>query len=107
MPNSGRTACLERMLKRITDSNFPTDAAGRVYHVGVRPGEVANRVVTVGDAARLRRFSVLLDATPAPFELVSSRGYTVITGRYKTVPLSLIAIGMGAPVRFPLTQDDG
>lgn len=84
-------------MKISTDANFPMDAEGRVYHLAVRRGELANRIVQVGDAGRLRRFSALLDATPPPFELTSSRGFTVISGRYKGVPVSLVASGM---VRF-------
>lgn len=71
------------MKTTITDANFPKDSTGAVYHVGVKPGEVANRIVTCGDPARLRRFASFLDPSPKPFELVSSRGYTTITGRYK------------------------
>ncbi|ORY88946.1 nucleoside phosphorylase domain-containing protein [Leucosporidium creatinivorum] len=77
------------------DANFPKDSSGAVYHIGVKPGEVANRIVTCGDPIRLRRFATFLDPSPKPFELVSSRGYTTITGCYKGVPISLIAIGMG------------
>lgn len=58
-------------------------------------GEVANRIVAVGDPSRLRRFATFLEASPVPFELVSSRGYTTVTGRYKGVPVTLLAIGMG------------
>lgn len=58
-------------------------------------GEVANRIVTAGDPARVRRFAAFLDESPKPFELVSARGFVTITGRYKGVPVSLCAIGMG------------
>lgn len=51
--------------------------------------------MTVGDPARLRRFAPLLDAEPKPFEHASARGYLTLTGRYKGVPITLIAIGMG------------
>lgn len=83
------------MKDKISNANFPMDAQGAVYHVGVKAGEVANRIVTCGDHIRLRRFAAFLDPSPRPFELVSARGFTTITGRYKGVPLSLIAIGMG------------
>lgn len=71
------------MKATVTDANFPKDSTGAVYHIGVKPGEVANRIVTCGDHVRLRRFASFLDSSPKPFELVSSRGYTTITGRYK------------------------
>lgn len=51
--------------------------------------------MTAGDPARVRRFAAFLDQTPKPFELVSARGFVTITGRYKGVPVSLCAIGMG------------
>ena len=73
----------------------PVDAEGRVYHVSVKRGEVANRIVTAGDPARVRRFAKFLDASPKPFEVASGRGYLTITGRYKGVPVSVCAIGMG------------
>lgn len=71
------------------------DGEGRTYHVSVKRGEVANRILTVGDSTRLLRLVKYLDPLPKPFHLVSHRGYTVVTGRYKTTPVSLIAIGMG------------
>ncbi|BGP42080.1 hypothetical protein JCM10450v2_006166 [Rhodotorula kratochvilovae] len=83
------------MLETISNANFPMDADGRVYHVSVKAGQVANRIITVGDPARLHRFKQFLDAEPTPFEHASARGYTTVTGRYKGVPVTLIAIGMG------------
>ncbi|GAA5938824.1 nucleoside phosphorylase [Sporobolomyces koalae] len=73
----------------------PLDAEGRTYHVSTAPGQTANRILTVGDPARLHRVSKHLDEWPEPFERVSQRGYTTVTGRYKGVPVTLIAIGMG------------
>ncbi|GAA5945090.1 hypothetical protein JCM3775_000906 [Rhodotorula graminis] len=81
------------MLDKISNANFVPD--GRVYHVSVKSGQVANRIVTVGDPARLHRFKRFLDKEPKPFEHASARGYTTVTGRYKGVPVTLIAIGMG------------
>ncbi|GAA5913035.1 hypothetical protein JCM8208_005675 [Rhodotorula glutinis] len=83
------------MLDKISDANFVRASDGRVYHVSVKAGQVANRIVTVGDPARLHRFKRFLDKEPKPFEHASARGYTTVTGRYKGVPVTLIAIGMG------------
>lgn len=79
----------------MSNANCPMDASGATYHLGLKSGEVANRIVTCGDVARLRRFAQLLDPKPTPFELVSARGFTTVTGRYHDVPVSIIAIGMG------------
>ncbi|KAL1674315.1 nucleoside phosphorylase domain-containing protein [Schizophyllum commune] len=85
------------MKDALTDANFPRTADGRVYHLGVRPGEVANRIVTVGSPSRAHTLASLLDATPKPFTLASERGFLTITGRYKGVPISIMSIGMGSP----------
>ncbi|GJJ78530.1 hypothetical protein EMPS_10889 [Entomortierella parvispora] len=89
----------------MTNANFPMDAEGRTYHVGVKRGELANRVITVGDPVRAMILARSLDgvdpATPAKsvpsnlFSLASHRGFLTITGRYKNVPVSIVAIGMG------------
>lgn len=81
-------------MKIATDANFPMSSEGQVYHLAIANGQCANRIVQAGSAARIKEFSMLMDALPAPFESVSSRGFTVITGRYKGVPVSLIASGM-------------
>lgn len=84
------------MRNTITNANFPTDVEGRVYHVGIKRGEVANRIITVGDYVRARRIAVFFDGeevTGRPvFEFVSQRGFTTLTGRYKGVPVSIVAM---------------
>ena len=75
------------------DANFPVDGEGRVYHVGVRPGEVANRVVTVGDPKRARLLASFFDRPG--FELETNRGFTTHTGTYRGVALTVVATGMG------------
>ncbi|GLB41386.1 putative phosphorylase superfamily protein [Lyophyllum shimeji] len=81
----------------LTDANFPRTADQRVYHLGLRPGEVANRIITVGSPSRARGIAAHLDQNPKPFVLSSERGFLTITGRYKNVPISIISIGMGFP----------
>eukprot|EP01113_Clastostelium_recurvatum_P015331 TRINITY_DN1851_c0_g1_i2.p1 TRINITY_DN1851_c0_g1~~TRINITY_DN1851_c0_g1_i2.p1 ORF type:complete len:298 (+),score=35.84 TRINITY_DN1851_c0_g1_i2:21-914(+) len=79
------------------DANFPHDAEGRVYHLGVRKGEVANRILSVGDAGRAAMLSKMLD-DPDNLFIASNRGFTVYTGTYKKTPLTIIATGMGTPM---------
>ncbi|KAL7751667.1 hypothetical protein RI367_002666 [Sorochytrium milnesiophthora] len=95
-------------------ANFPTDDEGRVYHVGVKLGEVANKIITVGDPARAIVLATYLDGagdidptryrdflnyrSHAVFIHTSKRMFTTVTGRYKGVPVSIIAIGMGIPM---------
>ncbi|THU98218.1 purine and uridine phosphorylase [Dendrothele bispora CBS 962.96] len=83
------------MKDTLTDANFPRTADLRVYHLGLRPGEVANRIVTVGSPSRARTIASFFDANPKPFQLESERGFLTITGRYQGVPVSVMSIGMG------------
>ncbi|KAM5542312.1 hypothetical protein V8D89_004185 [Ganoderma adspersum] len=85
------------MRDRIVDANFPRTLDQRVYHLGLRAGEVANRIITLGAPSRAHGIASYLDPTPTPFEITSERGFTTITGRYKGVPVSIVAIGMGYP----------
>ncbi|KAG1730140.1 purine and uridine phosphorylase [Suillus paluster] len=85
------------MKDRIQDANFPKTEDGRVYHLGIRAGEVANRIITVGSISRAEGIAKMMDASPKLFSLYSERGFLTITGCYKSVPLSIVCIGMGAP----------
>ncbi|KAK3826391.1 MAG: nucleoside phosphorylase domain-containing protein [Linnemannia gamsii] len=89
----------------MSNANFPMDPEGRTYHVGIKRGELANRIITVGDPARAIVLSRSLDGvdptTPAKtvpanlFSHASHRGFLTVTGRYKGTPVSIVAIGMG------------
>ncbi|ORZ41058.1 nucleoside phosphorylase domain-containing protein [Catenaria anguillulae PL171] len=99
---------------KLSNANFPVDDQGHTYHVGVKPGEVANRIITVGDPARAILIATYLDGgesidannhkkylnyqSPHIFIKTSGRLFTTVTGRYKGVPVSIIAIGMGVPM---------
>ncbi|KAG2137540.1 purine and uridine phosphorylase [Suillus clintonianus] len=85
------------MKDRIQDANFPKTEDGRVYHLGIRAGEVANRIITVGSISRAEGIAKMLDASPKIFSLYSERGFLTITGCYKSIPVSIVCIGMGAP----------
>lgn len=52
---------------------------------------VAARILTVGDAERAVRISLLMQNTST---ITSKRGFTTINGTYKGVPVTIIAIGM-------------
>ncbi|KAJ2079864.1 hypothetical protein H4R24_003486 [Coemansia sp. RSA 988] len=62
----------------------------------MQAGEVANRIVTVGDPQRARTMAKHMDQIL--FEHSSHRGFLTITGIYRGLPLSIVAIGMGAPM---------
>jgi uridine phosphorylase len=68
------------------DPNFPVDGEGRSMHLQVKKGELANRILTVGDVGRARKFTKFLDADSWT-TYTSSRGFTTFTGTYHGVPV--------------------
>ncbi|KAJ2339005.1 hypothetical protein GGF43_006748, partial [Coemansia sp. RSA 2618] len=80
----------------MTSANRPTSLDGRTYHVETKPGEMSNRIITVGDPQRASMISQHLDKVL--FTHGSHRGFVTITGLYKKLPVSIVAIGMGTPM---------
>jgi len=71
-----------------------------MHHISVKAGEVAKRVITVGDAARAERISHLFDGYPDKVLVVRSHrpgAFTTYTGSFNSVPVSIIATGIGYP----------
>ncbi len=83
------------MKEVLLDANFPRDAEGRTYHVGTKSGQVANRIITVGDHVRARRIATHFDGGKPLFEHNSQRNFLTLTGTFNGVPVSIVSIGMG------------
>ena len=67
---------------------------GKVPHLMCKKGDIADIVLLPGDPGRVQMFEELCD----DFHIVaSSREYTVGTGSYKGVPVSVCSTGIGAP----------
>lgn len=62
-------------------------------HIRARKGDIAERVVVVGDPARIK---VLLDYLRSPRLVNDNRGYLVYTGYYGDTPISLAVHGIGS-----------
>ncbi|EPR60903.1 phosphorylase family protein [Toxoplasma gondii ME49] len=71
---------------------------GRTYHLGVKKGDLASLIVTVGceQRARVLAAKFLTDVT----EVSSSRQFYTFTGKYIKggQRMSIVCIGMGAPM---------
>lgn len=78
-----------------SDPNDPRDDEGRVHHLHVKEGDVADRILSVGDTARAERISKLMDGGKASRVIVAPRGFVTYTGTYKGVPVSIVATMMG------------
>ncbi|TKY84574.1 hypothetical protein EX895_006476 [Sporisorium graminicola] len=82
----------------LSNANFPQDAQGRTYHVATKAGQVANRIITVGDQVRAHRIAKAFDGGAPLFSFNSQRNFLTLTGTFKGVPISVVAIGMGFSV---------
>lgn len=85
-------------IKDLIGTNFPKDAEGRVYHLGLKKGEVANRILLVGDPDRAKLIASQLDDPENIFTYSSNRGFTTYTGTKNGKPVSIMSIGMGMPM---------
>jgi len=67
---------------------------GGPYHILAKPGDVAERVLAVGDPARVNQVVELLE-DPKPVNL--HRGFPVYTGGYQGLKISVACHGIGGP----------
>lgn len=65
------------------------------WYLGCRSDEVAERVVLIGNPARVERIAPYLDDV---HRVTERRGLKTITGRYDGVAITVSAFGMGAPI---------
>ncbi len=65
---------------------------GRLYHLGIAPGEVASSLFLVGDPARALRLAARFDRVDHE---IRNREYVTLTGSYRGVPMSVVGTGIG------------
>lgn len=80
-------------MKTIPESELIINADGGVFHLHLRPEQLADRVVLVGDPARV-------DTVAAHFDMrecdVSNREFHAITGTYRGKRITALSHGIGA-----------
>lgn len=67
-------------------------AAGRQYHIGLKPGDLAPYILLCGDPARVEKTARYFKNTRPP---IAHREYVTVTGTYEGIPVSVISTGMG------------
>lgn len=72
----------------------PRGDDSRLYHIGLRPGEVAPLILLVGDPSRAKR--VAETHFESHGEPVAEREFLTYTGIYRGRPMSVMGTGMGA-----------
>jgi uridine phosphorylase len=79
-------------MNKIAESELIINADGSVYHLNLKPGDVAENIITVGDPGRVYRVSKYFDSLE--FEM-NKREFITHTGTYKGKRLTVISTGMG------------
>lgn len=64
----------------------------RIYHLGLKKGELAPNIILVGDPMRVYKVSAFFDTG---VQEIKNREYITHTGHYQGMPISVIGTGMG------------
>lgn len=76
----------------LTDSELILNSDGSIYHLNLRPEQLANTVITVGDPERVSEVSKYFDVI---HHKAGKREFVTHTGSYKNKNISVISTGIG------------
>ena len=77
---------------RIAESELIINGDGSVFHIHIRPDQLADNVILVGDPGRVDMFRPLLDDIKAEG---ASREFVWVTGTYKGKKFTVLSTGIG------------
>ena len=77
---------------RLAESELILNPDGSIYHLHLRPGEVAETILTVGDQDRVSEISKHFDSLEVTCQ---HREFVTHTGTYKGKRLTVISTGIG------------
>ena len=90
--------------KRIEDSELIINADGSAFHLHLKPGEVADTVLLVGDPGRVDMIASYFDNTEVRAE---NREFVSVTGNYKGKRITVVGTGIGTDnIDIVLTELD-
>ncbi len=79
-------------MPKIPESELIINKDGSVYHLNLKPGDVADTIIAVGDPGRVYLVSQFFDSID--FEM-NKREFITHTGTYKGKKITVISTGMG------------
>ncbi|WP_420577623.1 nucleoside phosphorylase [Ekhidna sp.] len=87
-----------------SESDLILNPDGSVYHLSLRPKDISDKIIVVGDPGRVHRVSRHFDSVE--FEM-NKREFITHTGKYKGKRLTVISSGMGTDnVEILMTELD-
>ncbi len=79
-------------MSKIPDSELIINSDGSIYHLNLKPKDISDTIITVGDPGRVYRVSKYFDTLD--FEM-NKREFITHTGTYKGKKITVISSGMG------------
>ncbi len=80
------------MKRYFPPSELLIEPNGAIYHLGVKPEQLADKVILVGDPNRVPKVAAFFDEQECD---VSAREFRTITGSYKGKRISVVGTGIG------------
>ena len=77
---------------RLPESELIINSDGSVFHIHIRPDQLADKVILVGDPGRVEMFRPLLEKVECEG---ASREFVWITGRYNSERVTVLSTGIG------------
>lgn len=77
---------------KIPESELIINSDGSVFHIHIRPDQLADKVILVGDPGRVEMFRPLLEKVECEG---ASREFVWITGRYNSERVTVLSTGIG------------
>jgi len=91
-------------MTRIAESELIVNSDGSIYHLNLKPGDISDKIIAVGDPGRVYRVSKYFDTLE--FEM-NKREFITHTGTYKGKRLTVMSTGMGTDnIEILLTELD-
>ena len=79
-------------MKRFAESELIINADGSVFHLHVRPEQLADKIILVGDPGRGETVAAHFDSRECD---IASREFHTVTGTYKGKRLTVLSTGIG------------
>ena len=80
------------MTKKIAPSELILNPDGSIFHLHLKPGQLANDVILVGDPGRVEMIAGFFDEIELKAQ---NREFVTITGRYKGKRITVLSTGIG------------
>ncbi|MCC5923833.1 MAG: nucleoside phosphorylase [Crocinitomicaceae bacterium] len=80
------------MTESLAPSELIINPDGSIYHLHLKPGDLAKKIIIVGDQDRVKKIGDFLDEVTFT---VQNREFATITGLYKNKAVSIVSTGIG------------